>query len=182
MLLLRHCVYFSRACTLNTLCSFAPLTPARVYLTWGRFTEGSRGRSKVWDSLPPQEPLTRIGWKWNDRAGGMTEVHNSHTCVPGVASWAQWEHCPHRAGTWGVARRWKTRGRQRLFTPRVIKLWSTLPRDAVGTSGFKKQLDKFTKPRFAGDCCILQMQLPPQGEMSPQTLAGRRACQASTTH
>lgn len=180
MLLLCHCVYFSHACT---LCSFAPLTPARVYLTWGRFMEGSRGRSKVWDSLPPTGTAgqNRLEIKWQSY-GGMTEVHNSHTCVLGVASWAQWEHCPHRGGTCGVARRWKTRGRQRVFTPRVIKLWSTLPWDAVGTSGFKKQPGKFTKQRFAGDCCILQMQLPPQGELSPRSLAGRRPYQASTTH
>lgn len=43
-----------------------------------------------------------------------------------------------------------------------------MPQDAVDTSSFRKQPDKFTKRMFAGDCCILQMQLPAQERLTPK--------------
>lgn len=110
-------------------------------------------------------------------SGGRTEVHKSHTCVRGEQTGHNGSTVPsgqepgHRVKRGGS--RWKTKDRQRLFTQRVIKLCSTSPQDAVDTSSFRKQPAKFTEQRFAGDCCILQTQLPAQGRLSPQFLAGR---------
>lgn len=165
---------------------FCPSDAKKDIFELGKVQQKVTRMIKGVDQLPHQESLNRIDWKWNDgvRVGqrsinhtrvlwGEQTGHNGST----VPSGQEAGHSVRRGGS-----RWKTKERQRLFTQRVIKLWSTLPQDAEDTSSFTKQPDKFTEQRFAGDCCILQMQLPAQGRWSPKLLAGRRAHQAGTAH
>lgn len=122
---------------------FCPSDAKKDIFELGKVQQKVTRMIKGVDQLPHQESLNRIDWKWNDgvRVGqrsinhtrvswGVQTGHNGST----VPSGQEPGHSVRRGGS-----RWKTKERQRLFTQRVIKLWSTLPQDAEDTSSFTKQ-------------------------------------------
>lgn len=134
-------------------------------------------------SQPGITKQNRLEMKW--LSGDMTEVHKSQMCVTGESKLGTMGALSPPGSNWGhsVTReggRWKTRERRRFFTQCVIKLWSTLPRDVMDTSGFKKQPGKCTKQRFRGYCHILQMQLPSLRTLN-HGLAGEHTRQVVST-
>lgn len=159
------CYYYATACISHVPAPRIPCTVLLLHHQKGCIWTGEgSGKGHKDDQRcgtafqPGITKLNRLEMKWP--SGDTTEVHKSHTCVSGGASWAQREPCPLQARTGEhhgkrEGGRLKIRERQRVFTQRVIKLWSTLSRDVVDTSGLKKQPDKFTKQRFVGESCIL---------------------------
>lgn len=162
---------FSCASTFSSPCSFAPPTSKEDLFEWGKVQGEVTRMIKGVEQLPHKEPLSRIGWKRDDRVR-LRERSINHTRVSRLGTMGALS--PRgRSGSYSTKReggKWKTWERQRLFTQRVIKVWSTLPPDAADTCGFKKRPDRCWKQRFKGDCWALQTKLLAQGRLRQQNM------------